>query len=75
MAKLNKQAIATIADLAESLQQRMEAEIVELTPDQRRQFEAALAAGKTRYDALLEVVLSGTERSRFLRPDRFRYQN
>jgi len=58
MNKLNKQATATIADLVENIRRRMEDEIADLTPDQRWRFEAALDAGASRYDALMEVVSS-----------------
>ena len=75
MAKLTKRATATIANLIESLKQQMEEQIADLTPEQRMRFEAELAKGETRYDALMEVVSSDTERNLLLRPDRFRCQN
>ena len=75
MNKLTKRATNTIADLVASLKQRIEEQIAYLTPEQRRRFEAALATGETRYDALMEVVSSATDRNHLLRSDRFRYLN
>jgi len=53
---MHRRATATIADLVDNIRRRMEDEIGDLTPDQRWRFEAALDAGASRYDALMEVV-------------------
>ena len=42
----------------------MEDQIADLTPDQRWRFEAALVAGASRYDALMEVMSPNPVRSR-----------
>ncbi len=73
MAKLTKRATATIADLVESLKQQLEEQLGDLTP--AHAIRSCLATGETRYDALMEVLSSDTERNRLLRRDRFRYQN
>jgi hypothetical protein len=75
MSKLNRQATATIADLVDNIRRRMEDQIANLTPEQRWQFDAALFGGANRYDALLEVVSSNTERNRPLLPNYFHCRN
>jgi hypothetical protein len=75
MKKLNNQAASTIEELVENIRERMENQIAGLTPDQHRRFEDALVAGASRYDALMEVVLSNTERNRLLLLGRFHCRN